>query len=214
MGKARSGGPSRFPGPERPLPALQAVHGTLQGSVGGASALRISIGQRVGAANIGRSSMQFVATIAVVASVLVFAYQARELARQSRMGNEVAGTQAYREILRDSTRFADAFIQYPELHAYYYDRTPTSPSATDSVRLAVIAERHADILDVTLVTVRQLKSLEYTGVIYEWDDYVTRVVGSSSLLRSTIRDFGDWPTLDPFVARYDESQTAPPKGAS
>jgi len=37
-------------------------------------------------------NMEFVATIAVVASVLVFAYQARELARQSRVGNEVAVT--------------------------------------------------------------------------------------------------------------------------
>ena len=153
--------------------------------------------------------MQFVATIAVVASVLVFAFQARELARQSRMGNEVAGTQAYRDILRDSTRFADAFMQYPELHAHYYDQTPNLPTAADRVRLAVVAERHADFLDVALVTVRQLRSYESTGVIYEWDDFVTRAVGSSSLLRSTIRDTPDWPTLDPFVARYDESRTTP-----
>jgi len=78
----------------------------------------------------------------------------------------------------------------------------------------VIADQHADWLDVALVTVRQLKSYESTGVTYEWDDYITRAVGSSSLLRSTIREFRDWPTLDPFVARYNESQTAPPKGAS
>ena len=158
--------------------------------------------------------MQFVATIAVVASVLVFAYQARELARQSRVGNEVAGTLAHREILLHWKELSDVFIQYPELHAYYYDQTPNTPSATDSVRLAVIADQHADWLDVALVTVRQLKSYESTGVTYEWDDYITRAVGSSSLLRSTIREFRDWPTLDPFVARYDESQTAPPKGAS
>ena len=36
--------------------------------------------------------MQLAATIAVVVSVLVFAFQARELARQSRLANEVAGT--------------------------------------------------------------------------------------------------------------------------
>jgi hypothetical protein len=158
--------------------------------------------------------MQFVATIAVVASVLVFAYQARELARQSRVGNEVAGTQAYRDILRDSKQFTDVFIQYPELDAYYYDQSPNPPSAADSVRLTVIAEQHADWLEAALVTTRQLKSYEYTGVTYEWDDYIRRAVGSSSLLRSTIREFRDWPTLDPFVACYDESQTAPPKGAS
>jgi hypothetical protein len=158
--------------------------------------------------------MEFVATFAVVASVLVFAFQARELARQSRLGNEVAGTQAYRDIMCDFKRFVDVFIQYPELHAYYYDQAPNTPSATDSVRLAVIAEQNADWLDVTLITVRQLKSFEYAGVAYDWDNYTTRTVESSSILRSTIRDIGDWPTLGPFVSRYDESQTDPPKGAS
>ena len=69
--------------------------------------------------------MEFVATIAVVASVLVFAYQARELARQSRVGNEVAGTQAHREIMFHYKRFSDVFIHYPELHAYYYDQSRT-----------------------------------------------------------------------------------------
>ena len=152
--------------------------------------------------------MQFVATIAVVASVLVFAYQARELARQSRVGHEVAGTQAHREILLHWKEVSDVFIEYPELHAYYFDQTPNPPSATDSVRLKVIADQHADFLDVVLITSRQLASYEYTGLTYEWDDYITRVVGSSSILRSIIRDTGDWTNLDPFVSRYDESQRA------
>jgi hypothetical protein len=161
--------------------------------------------------------MEYVATIAVVASVLVFAYQARELARQSRMGNEVAGTQAHREISFHWKALMDVFIEYPELNAYYYDETPNPPSATDSVRLAVIAEQHADWLEVAHVTTSQLRSYEYAGMWGEWDDYITRVVGSSSLLRSTIRgngEWSEWAALDPFLSRYDESQTAPPKGAS
>jgi hypothetical protein len=153
--------------------------------------------------------MQYIATIAVVASVLVFAYQARELARQSRVGNEVAGTLAHRETLLHWKEVSDVFIQYPELRAYYYDRTPDPPSATDSVRLEVIADQHADFLDAVLITSRQLASYEYTGQTYdEWDGYITRVVGSSSILRSIIRGAGDWPTLDPFVARHDESPPA------
>ena len=158
--------------------------------------------------------MQFVATIAVVASVLVFAYQARELAHQSRVGNEVAGTQAHREIFLHYKRFTDVFIRYPELHAYYYDQTPNTPSANDSVRLRVIADQHADWLDAALITTRQLASYEYTGMSATWDDYVTSTVGSSSILRSIIRDTRDWPSLDPFLSRYDESQTARPEGAS
>ena len=159
-------------------------------------------------------NMEFVATIAVVVSVLVFAYQARELARQSRVGNEVARTQAHREIVFHWKGLMDVFIRYPELHAYYYDQAPIPPSATDNVRLRVIAEQHADVLEVALVTLKQLKSYEYTGAKYEWDTHITLAVGSSSILRSTIRDKPDWPPLDPFVSRYDESQTAPPNGAS
>jgi hypothetical protein len=152
--------------------------------------------------------MEYVATIAVVVSVLVLAYQSRELARQSRVANEVAGTQAHRQILLHWKEFTDVFIQYPELHACYYDQTPNPPSATDSVRLRVIADQHADFLDVTLITIRRLASYEYTGMQATWDNYVTSTVGSSSILRSIIRDTGYWPTLDPFIARYDESQAA------
>ena len=161
--------------------------------------------------------MEFIATIAVVASVLVFALQARELARQSRVGNEVAGTQAHREITFHWKALMDVFIQYPELHAYYYDQTPNPPSAAESVRLKVIVEQHADWLEAALVTARKLRSYESAGMWGEWDDYITRVVGSSSLLRSTIRGSGEWNEwayLEPFVSRYDESQTARPKGAS
>jgi hypothetical protein len=153
--------------------------------------------------------MEFVATIAVVASVLVFAYQARELARQSRVANEVAGTQAHRGILLHWKHISDVFVQHPELHAHYYDQAPTEPSANDSVRLAVIADQHADWLDVTLITVRLLTSYKHTGVAEDWDDYVTRTVASSSVLRQAIREKRDWPSLDPFLSRYDESLTAP-----
>ena len=123
-------------------------------------------------------NMEFVATIAVVASVPAFAYQARELARQSRVGNEVAGTQAHREImLLYYKRFTDVFIQYPELHAYYYDKTPNTPSAADSVRLKVIAEQHGDWLDSCLHTTRQLKSYDWVALYGGWDDYIARQRG-------------------------------------
>ena len=161
--------------------------------------------------------MQFVASIAVVASVLVFAYQARELAGQSRVGNEVAGTQAHREIVFHWKGLMDVFIRYPELYAYYYDQSPNPPSATESVRLKVIVEQHADWLEAAIVTARKLRSYESAGMWGEWDDYITRVVGSSSILRSTIRgngEWNEWAYLEPFVSRYDESHAAPPEGAA
>ena len=152
--------------------------------------------------------MQLAATIAVLVSVLVFAFQARELARQSRLANEVAGTRSHGEIVLHWKQVMGVFIRYPELHAYYYDRTPDAPSATDSVRLGVIAEQHADWLEVLLATTSQLAPYKYSWMTAAWADYIPRTVASSSLLRSTIRDQGEWPSLELFVARYEASDTS------
>ena len=102
----------------------------------------------------------------------------------------------------------DVFIQYPELHAYYFDQTPDRPSASDTVRLGVVAEQHADWLEVLLATTNKLAVHEYSWMTAAWDDYIPRTVASSSLLRSTIRDQGEWPSLEPFVARYEASETS------
>lgn len=117
--------------------------------------------------------MQFAATIAVVLSVLVLAFQARQLAAQSRVANEVAGTEAHREILFhwDSV-IAPVFIQYPELSAYYYDETTTAPSAMERIRLNVIATQDADFLEIGLTTSRQLGS--YAHDIGDWPDYISQ----------------------------------------
>jgi hypothetical protein len=152
--------------------------------------------------------MQLAATIAVLVSVLVFAFQARQLARQSRLANEVAGTRSHGEIVLHWKKIMDVFIRYPELHPYYFDQTPDTPSATDIVRLGVIAEQHADWLEVLLATTNQLAAYEIIHEYAAWADYVPRTVASSSLLRSTIRDQGEWPSLEPFVARYEASETS------
>ena len=149
--------------------------------------------------------MQLAATIALVVSVLVFAFQAREAARQSRLANEVAGTRSHGEIVLHWKQLMDVFIRYPELRAYYFDQTPDAPSASDSVRLGVIAEQHADWLEVLLATTNQLAPYKYSWMTDAWADYVPRTVASSSLLRSTIRGQGEWPSLEPFVARYEAS---------
>ena len=147
----------------------------------------------------------------MVASVLVFAFQARELARQSRLANQVSGTRAHAEMVFHWKILFDVFVQYPELHAFYFDHTSDTPSSSESVRLKIIAEQHADWLDVALLTSKQLSWFDFSGMTGEWDAYVASTVASSSLLRSTVRQgvAGDWPHLERFVARYDASQAAP-----
>jgi hypothetical protein len=48
-----------------------------------------------------------------------------------------------------------------------------------------------------------LAPYKYSWLTAAWADYIPRTVAESSLLRSTIRDQGEWPSLEPFVARYE-----------
>ena len=144
--------------------------------------------------------MQVAGTIAVVVSVLVLAFQAREVAGQSRIANQVAGTQSHREILFHWKSLVDVFIRYPQLHPYYYDKTTAAPSADDSVRLGVIADQHADFLEIGYITSRQLASYEHW--IGEWNNYIPQQIESSSHLRSIIRSNPSGVALD-LPARRD-----------
>jgi hypothetical protein len=96
------------------------------------------------------------------------------------------------------------FIQYPELHAYYYDQATDTPSASDTVRLDVIADQEADWLHAGFMTSQRLASYAHWG--NEWTDYIPQALASSARLRAIIRDNpGVYPSVEPFVADYDAS---------
>jgi len=148
--------------------------------------------------------MQLVATLAVVVSVLVLAYQGRELAGHTRVANEVAGTQAHRELLLQYKAVTDVFIQYPELDAYFFDTTTATPSASDSVRLKFVTDQYADWLHAGFMTSQRLASYAQWGD--EWTVFVPIALASSTRLRALIRDNpGVYPSVEPFVADYDAS---------
>lgn len=154
--------------------------------------------------------MAVVGTIAVIASVLVLAFQARELAKQSRIANEVAGAETNRELITMFVPVHRVFIDYPELRGQFYDQSPAAPNDHDRVRLLEVAEMMADALQVAVETVDRLASYQrYTDA---WKDSAYTVLLTSSTLRLVVRDHpGWWPTLESLVAAYEASQKAPPE---
>ena len=152
--------------------------------------------------------LQFIGTVAVVVSVLVLAYQTRDVARQTRLANEVAGTVAHRDLAFNWRRWAKVFIHHPELHGMYFGELDTEPSDADRVRLAVVAEGHADWLEAGLTTERALASYEFVTAIGYWgDEYVPWVMASTPGLRKVMRDQPDtWPQLNAHLARYDSRE--------
>jgi hypothetical protein len=149
--------------------------------------------------------LQFIGTLAVVVSVLVLAYQTREVARQTRFANQVAGSVAQRHMVFNWRRWAHVFIDHPELHGMYFGEPDTEPSDADRVRLGVIAEAHADWLEAGLTTEQALAS--YSSYTVLWDEYVPSVVASTPVVRQVMRDQpGTWPQLDAYLARYDSRE--------
>jgi hypothetical protein len=148
--------------------------------------------------------LQLIGTIAVVASVLVLAYQSREVAHQTRTANEVSGTLAHRELVFHWEEWAKVFIHHPELHGMYFGEPTTEPNDAARVRLAVIAEAHADWLEAGLTTEQQLASYSIVTSIGYWENYVAWVMASTPGLRKVMRDQPNtWPNLNAYLARYE-----------
>jgi hypothetical protein len=147
--------------------------------------------------------VQLAATIAVVVSVLVLALQARELAKQSRISNQVAAVQADRDVVSLMARTSDVFIRYPELRGDFFDQEPQLSSHADP-RLKTIADQHADMLETLIDTTRKLGP--YTFKQEEALAFASDTVASSSHLRAMIRENpGWWPPLEQLVASYDSA---------
>ena len=150
-------------------------------------------------------------TIAVIASVLVLAYQARSLATHARIANEVAGAEANRELLtwwHDSV--LRVFVEYPETRALLYDASVQPADAAQQVRLQVVSEMAADALQVALETAGRLAP--FTRYQEPWKEYAAAQVASSSAIRSVVRGMPNaWAALAPLVEAYDHANPPIPE---
>jgi hypothetical protein len=90
----------------------------------------------------------------------------------------------------------------------YFGDLATEPGDADRVRLAVIAEAHADWLEAGLTTEQALASYEFVTSIGYWgEEYVPSVMASTPGLRRVMRDQPDtWPQLNAYLARYDSGE--------
>lgn len=157
--------------------------------------------------------MEVAGTIAVIASVLVLAFQARELAKHARIANQVAAVETNRELLMMFHNVYRVFLEQPELRALFFDESSAEPTADDRVRIRVVSEMIADCLQVGLETVSRLAT--YGRYADPWMDYVEMTVNGSSSIRSLVRDNPTfWPSILPLVESYDAAHRVPEATAS
>ncbi|MFJ1975540.1 hypothetical protein ACIO93_43905 [Streptomyces sp. NPDC087903] len=130
-----------------------------------------------------------IASIGVISSLLVSAWQARELARQTATNTGIAAASAmYNSIER--LHYVDGCIAAdPSIGTYFYGGRSLPSEADSRAHVLVIARMLADTLDYGLMITKLIPD---TGSYDGWRDYALEMRRSSPALVWVVRDHPSW----------------------
>ncbi|TDB94932.1 hypothetical protein [Actinomadura sp. 7K534] len=137
--------------------------------------------------------------LGLIVSTVLLALQTREVAKQTKINNSIAGASALQEAmnaLRESHHLV--MCNHPELRPYFYYNEPAPESGELKERVAVAAEMLADCLEVAM---HATGTIPATGSYESWVDYCRHFLAHSPALADMVREFpGWWPALARLVA--------------
>lgn len=127
--------------------------------------------------------------IGLIASLVLLAWQTREVAKQTRISNAIAGAAGLGESTNHLREVLVLFVDRPELRSFFYDGKPCPRRGPQRIRVITIADMLADVLEVGLVTTRLIPSTES----YEdWLRYSRYMLAHSPVLVDFVREHPDW----------------------
>lgn len=140
----------------------------------------------------GNLTLAIIVAVAATGSFLFAGWQSREVARQTRLGNQVAVTAATRETARHLDDTLAMLLQYPELRTFFYEGSEPPSDPLLRSKADTMAEMLADCLDVSLHTAKNLP-LFGSANQNDWERYARFMINNSPLLRHVIHLHGvDW----------------------
>lgn len=133
-----------------------------------------------------------IASIGVVASLLISTWQTRELARQSAINNGIAGASAMYNGL-ERLHYIETFMATaPELHAYFYGGADLPTQEEARARVLTVTRMLADALDYGLrITTLNPEMERYEG----WRDFALALRASSPALVHVVEEHPEWWTV-------------------
>jgi hypothetical protein len=140
-----------------------------------------------------------VSAIALVLSLVFLARQTRESAYQSRLANQIAGSQAKSEIYGAVDRIQYHFLAYPTLRKYFYDGAEMPDDDVDEgalrERVLTFAELFVDALERGLDTYRSVDpAADFQSPM---DRYTRDIWSTSPAVRYLVRAHpGWWPNVE------------------
>jgi hypothetical protein len=142
-----------------------------------------------------------VSAVALVVSLLFLARQTKESTNQTRLANQIAGSQAKSEIYGKVDRIQYHFLEHPELRKYFYDGAELPAGSSDlsetilRERVLTFAELFADAIERGLDT---YKSVDPASDFRSPMEVYTRdMLAKSPALRTLVVEHpGWWPNVE------------------
>ncbi|MFF5978641.1 hypothetical protein ACFY78_07255 [Streptomyces olindensis] len=141
-----------------------------------------------------------IASIGVVASLLVSAWQTRELTRQTVISNGVAGAAAIYNGMERLHHIEGVIAAQPELYAYFYGSAGLPRQEDTRARVLLITAMLADTVNYGLLINTLNPELKgYKG----WQGFALRLRESSPALVHVVGEHPDWwPALSAHWAAH------------
>jgi hypothetical protein len=121
--------------------------------------------------------LQVVSALAVVGSVLVLAWQSRQLASASRLASRTAIAGAMSEAATNLRAVFDALLTYPELRPFITDGEPLPTAKHLRARAQTLCEMLCDAAEASLEVAAQVPGAD--DALGGWPDWAAWVLGAS-----------------------------------
>lgn len=135
-------------------------------------------------------SLQVLSVIAVVGSVLVLAWQSREVARATRLATRTAVAGVMTDAAANVRAVFEELIEHPELRAYITDGVPLPPAALERSRAQTMCEMVCDAIEASLSAAEQIPGSR--DALRGWPEWGAWVLASSPGCADHVRQNPVW----------------------
>jgi hypothetical protein len=122
-------------------------------------------------------TLQVLSVVAVVSSVLVLAWQSREVAHATRVAANTSVSGVMTDAAANMRSVFEALLTYPDLRKFVTEGAPLPAAPLDRSRAQTMCEMFCDAMEGSLETAAQVPGGE--KVLGGWPDWATWVLASS-----------------------------------
>ncbi|MDO0915488.1 hypothetical protein QQM39_33120 [Streptomyces sp. DT2A-34] len=130
-----------------------------------------------------------IASVGVVVSLLVAAWQTRELARQTAINNGIAGAAAIYNGIERIQHFESYITAEPWLHAHFYENADLPADENQRVRVLALSRMLADVLTYGLmISILNPEMRGYGG----WKNFALEMRSTCPSLVEVVNEHPEW----------------------